>query len=196
MSPFKPFKQFLVHAAAALALLGAAAAMGAAAVVYFGLYNLAAVDQHTLPVYTVLDMALRQSIRQRAKDIAAPPLSDPSLAARGFVHFRSKCAPCHGAPGVPPGDAAKGMLPSPDNLVETARAMEPAEIFWVVKNGLKMTGMPAWQFRFDDGEIWAIVAFVEQLPSISPRDYRMMERALEDRRAAPGRPVGAAGGAP
>ncbi|MEN8260233.1 MAG: cytochrome c [Pseudomonadota bacterium] len=171
-----PFKQFFVHAAVTLALMGAIGSLGAALVVYFGLYNMAAVDQHTKPVYTILDTALRQSIRQRAKHIATPPLSDKSLVETGFVRFRSKCVPCHGAPGVPPGDAGKGMLPLPTNLVETARGLTSAEIFWVIKNGIKMTGMPAWQFRFKDDEIWTIVAFVKELPKLSPRDYRAMER--------------------
>lgn len=175
MSPFKPFKQFLIHAAAALAVLGTLGAVGGVSVMYFGLYNIAAVDQHTLPVYTLLDTALRQAIRQRAKDIAAPPLSDPALVEKGFVRFRNNCVPCHGAPGVPPGDAGKGMLPLPNNLVESARELAPREIFWVVKNGLKMTGMPAWQYRFEDDDIWAIVAFVTRLPGLSPQEYRAME---------------------
>lgn len=175
MSPFKPFKEFLLHAAAALAVLGAVGAAGGAAVMYFGLYNIAAVDQHTLPVYTVLDTSLRQAIRQRARNIAEPSLSGPALAEKGYLRFRDNCVPCHGAPGVAPGDAGKGMLPLPNNLAESAREMAPREIFWVVKNGIKMTGMPAWEFRFEDEEIWAIVAFVKRLPGISPRQYRAME---------------------
>ncbi len=180
-----PFKQLLLHAFAALAMLGAFTAVGAASVVYFGWYNVAAVAQHTLPVYKVLDTALRQAIRQRAKHIDPPPLEDPALIDRGFVHFHRKCVPCHGAPGIAPEDAGQGMLPLPTNLVESARNLTAAEIFWVLKNGIKMTGMPAWQFRFGDDDLWAIVAFVKRLPDLSPRDYQAMERALAEKRFVP-----------
>lgn len=185
MPLFKPFKQFLLHAFATLAMLGAFAAVGAALVVYFGWYNIAAVAQHTLPVYTVLDTALRQAIRQRAKHIDPPPLEDQSLIEKGFVHFHSKCVPCHGAPGIAPGDAGKGMLPLPTNLVESARNLTAAEIFWVLRNGIKMTGMPAWQFRFEDDDLWAIVAFVKQLPALSPQDYQAWARALAEKQPEP-----------
>lgn len=184
MALFGPIRQFLVHAAATLAVVGGAGGVIAALVIYFGLYNIAAVDQHTYPVYTVLDFALRQTIRQRAKGISVPDLSDPVQIDRGFVLFRDKCVGCHGAPGVPPGDAGKGMLPHPTNLVESARDLQPAEIFWVIKNGIKMTGMPAWQFRFSDPEIWAIVSFVEQLPQLSPEQYRAVARRLTDHSAS------------
>ncbi|WP_051149878.1 c-type cytochrome [Methylohalobius crimeensis] len=178
MSPFKPFKQFLLHAAVALAIMGMAGVVGAALVVYFGLYNIAAVAQHTLPVYTVLDIALRQSIRQRAKHIESPSLEDKSLIQAGFVRYHKNCVPCHGAPGIAPGDAGKGMLPLPTNLVESGRELTSAEIFWVVSNGIKMTGMPAWQYRFRDDEIWSIVAFVKYLPALSPKDYRSMAYSI------------------
>ncbi|MGY6215533.1 c-type cytochrome [Methylolobus aquaticus] len=172
----QPFKPFFVHGLIALAFLGGVGAIGAGLVVYFGLYNVAAVDQHTSPVYAVLDYALAQAIRQRAKGIEPPAdLSDPSRTDSGFMLFRKHCVGCHGAPGIPPGDAGKGMLPHPTNLVESARGLRPEEIFWVVKNGIKMTGMPAWQFRFSDPEIWAIVAFLRELPSLSADEYRALE---------------------
>ncbi len=194
MALVKPFKQFLLHAFVALAMFGILAAAGAALVVYFGWYNVAAVAQHTLPVYTVLDIALHQAIRQRAKHIDPPPL-DPSQIERGFVLYHNQCVPCHGAPGIAPGDAGKGMLPLPTNLAESARELTAGEIFWVLRNGIKMTGMPAWQFRFGDEELWAIVAFVKHLPSLSPQDYREMARALEGKSYPPS-PRAAKGGDP
>lgn len=178
----KPFKLFLVHGLIVLAVLGGVGVVGAGLVVYFGLYNVAAVDQHTYPVYSALDYALGQAIRQRAKGIEVPAgLSDPARIDTGFMLFRRHCVGCHGAPGIPPGDAGKGMLPHPTNLVESARGLRPEEIFWVIRNGIKMTGMPAWQFRFSDPEIWALVAFLRHLPTLSADEYRALERqASED----------------
>jgi cytochrome c1 len=64
------------------------------------------------------------------------------------------------------------MTPAPSNLAYTAREWAPAEIFWVVKEGLKMTGMPAWKYRMVDQDLWAVVSFMRELPKLSPEAYR------------------------
>jgi mono/diheme cytochrome c family protein len=93
------------------------------------------------------------------------------MAARGAGLYRESCQICHGAPGVAPAPFALGMTPAPVPLVHTARAWTPAEIFVVVKEGLKMTGMPAWRHRMTDDEIWAVVAFLPVMASVAPKDY-------------------------
>src|SRR5690606_38415338 len=102
----------------------------------------------------------------------------------GLALFRSHCVQCHGAPGVAPEPFALGMTPAPANLAITARAWSPAEMFWIVKYGAKMTGMPAWKYRLDDREIWDVVAFLTELPALSPRRYA----ELADESGAPVRP--------
>lgn len=156
-------------AIAALAVLALAA--GATAF-YAGLYDISATDQHLAPTYRLLDFAMQRSVKQRADDIAVPPLDDAAKIALGARHFRTHCVQCHGAPGVAPEPFAMGMTPAPANLVHGSRAWQPAELFWITREGIKMTGMPAWKYRLDDDGIWAVVAFIGVLPTLSPERYR------------------------
>jgi len=148
------------------------AAIGGGLFVYSGAYNVSATEQHTAPVYWVLNTAMRRSVKFHADDIAVPALAEPAAIERGLRLYRAHCVQCHGAPGVAPEPFALGMMPLPANLALTAREWRnPAEIFWVAKFGIKTSGMPAWEFRLTDAELWAIVAFVLTLPAQSPRDY-------------------------
>jgi mono/diheme cytochrome c family protein len=88
----------------------------------------------------------------------------------GTEHFAAHCAVCHGAPGVPRGDIAHGLYPEPADLANAARFYTPGELFWILQNGIKMTGMPAWSDHSDE-ELWATVAFLKKLPEMSQQDY-------------------------
>jgi mono/diheme cytochrome c family protein len=160
-------KRVLRIAATLAALVIAAATV----VVRQGWYDVSATDQHLAPTYWLLDVAMRRSIRARSADIQVPPLDDPALAQRGLAIYRQHCVACHGAPGVAPEPFALGMTPVPANLAHTAREWPTAEIYWVLSQGLKMTGMPAWEFRLSEDELWATVAFLKRLPQLSPREY-------------------------
>lgn len=158
-----------------LAAVALAAALVAAALVG-GLYDISATDQHLRPTYWAIDTASRRSVKLRARSITAPGLDDAARIERGLALFRDHCVQCHGAPGVAPDSFAFGMTPAPANLVDTARNWTPAEIYWTVRNGFKMTGMPAWRYRMADEQLWDVVAFVATaLPGLSPVEYR--ERA-------------------
>jgi mono/diheme cytochrome c family protein len=157
---------------AGVAVLAAAAAAG---IFYAGLYDISATDQHLAPTYWLLDTGMRRSVKQRAARITVPDLDRPEQKQRGLALFRQHCVQCHGAPGVAPEPFALGMTPAPANLVYTAREWSPAELFWVVKEGIKMTGMPAWKHRLSDDDIWAIVSLMRELPRLSPETYRAMK---------------------
>jgi mono/diheme cytochrome c family protein len=94
----------------------------------------------------------------------------------GVEHFAAHCAVCHGAPGVPRGDIAHGLYPPPPDLAKTVKLYSDGELFWIVKNGIKMTGMPAWSDH-SDAELWATVAFIKKLPDISEQDYAKLVMA-------------------
>jgi cytochrome c553 len=89
----------------------------------------------------------------------------------GAGHFHSGCAYCHGAPGVPVSPIARAMLPPPPDLVTQMRPWRDRELFWIVKNGIKYTGMPAWADQQRDDEVWALVAFLRRLPRLDERSY-------------------------
>jgi len=172
-----------------VAALLAAALAGVGAVVYSGVYNVGATAQHLQPVHSLLATAMRQSVRWRARNITTPPLDNAPRLVRGAALFRDHCVQCHGAPGVAQSDIGKSMQPVPGPLVDALQRWRPREIYWITRHGIKMSGMPAWQFRLDDEALWDVVAFVATLPTLSPQAYAQMTQAAG---AAPQRSPAAA----
>jgi mono/diheme cytochrome c family protein len=155
--------------------LGLAALAGGAVTLYAGWYDISATDQHLAHTYWLLDTGMKRSVKQRADRIAVPgELGAPEQLSRGLSHFRKHCVQCHGAPGVAPEPFAMGMTPAPASLAYTATEWEPAALFWVIREGIKMTGMPAWKYRMSDADIWATVALLKRLPLLSPADYQAL----------------------
>jgi mono/diheme cytochrome c family protein len=151
--------------------------LGASASIYAGVYDVAATEPHWPVTTWLLETARTRSIKLHAAGIQVPAkLSDPANVLIGVDHYAAHCAVCHGAPGVPKGEIAQGLYPQPPDLAKTAPLHSPAELFWIVKHGIKMTGMPAWRDHSDD-ELWATVAFVEQLPSMSEQEYSRLVMA-------------------
>ena len=165
---------------------------GAALFVYFGIYNISALKQHTMPVYNLLEYAMRRSVLVRADEIKVPDLTGKERIRSGAMHYQGHCLQCHGAPGVAPHALAFGMTPEPVNLVSTAREWEPDQIYWVIKHGIKMSGMPAWKNRLSDEEMWDIVAFIEAMVYMSPIEYAALRKELPQTHAH-GKTHGAAG---
>ncbi len=162
---------------------------GGAAVLYTGVYDVSASgDPHLRPTYWLLEVGMRESIKRRAAHIAAPPLLDAALQRRGLGLYQRHCAPCHGSPGEAPLPFALGMAPTPANLAFTAREWPASQLFWVAKYGIKMTGMPAWEFRLADDELWAIVAFLKVMPGLTVEAFRAAVREVDAERAVDAAP--------
>lgn len=136
-----------------------------------GVYSIAASRGHWAITEWLLTFAMRNSVKTHALGIDAPSLNDADLIALGAAHFHSGCAYCHGAPGLPTDPIARAMLPPPPNLVQL-RTWRDRELFWIVKNGIKYTGMPAWATQQRDDEVWALVAFLRRLPALDEKGYR------------------------
>jgi len=170
-----------------LSVLGTLLVVVALAVglVYSGLYNVAATEPHHPLVRWILETATARSIAVRADAVGSSDIGAASLVEEGARHYRVMCETCHGGPDAAPSGIGKGLRPAPPDLARTAGAMPTERIFWIVKHGIKMTGMPAWGETHDDRALWAIVAFVKRLPALSPEQYRAM-----------GRPAGGAGHGP
>ena len=160
-------KRLLAH----FVLFAAVGAIGAAIVVWGGLYDISATDQHLRPTYFLLKKALERSVERRAGDIAVPKLGEPAQLKEGAHLFHAHCVQCHGGPGVAPEPFALALRPLATPLARSGRDRDPAFLFWVVKHGIKMTGMPAWEYRFSEAQMWAVVAFVKHLPTLSPGEY-------------------------
>jgi mono/diheme cytochrome c family protein len=154
-----------------LGAVGAGAIAVGAVVLYTGFYNVAATHQHLAPTYWLLEVGLRESIERQARRVEVPRSADDTLVERGVALYATHCVQCHGAPGVAPQPFALGLTPLPKHLAPIARERTAAELYWVIKNGIKMTGMPAWEFRLSEHDLWAVTAFVRRLPLVSPQEY-------------------------
>ena len=171
-------------ALAALAL-SAIVAAGAAGFVYSGLYDISASDQHLALTYHAIRKAMERSVERRAKDIPVPPLGAPAQVERGLAIYRTHCVQCHGAPGVAPEPFALGLTPLATPLQRSGLERTPAELYWVIRYGIKMTGMPSWEFRMSEDDLWAVVAFLKKLPYYSVPEYEALKSPAHEHRDTP-----------
>jgi len=103
----------------------------------------------------------------------------------GFKEYDETCIICHGAPGKEHSKIGKGLEPQTPDLVKTEKGWTNAQLFWIVKNGIRMSGMPAFGKTHPDPVIWNIVGFVRRLPRISALEYEAMEAQLQTATTGP-----------
>jgi len=139
--------------------------------VWFGFYDVAATTKHSPPVEWLLHFVMQRSVAAHAPELQVPDLNDANLILRGALHYSSGCAPCHGAPGELASPIAQQMTPVPPALYGAWKDFDPSQLFWIIQNGVKLTAMPAWPAQQRSDEIWAMVAFVEHLRTLTTPDY-------------------------
>jgi mono/diheme cytochrome c family protein len=162
---------FAALGAGALILLGVG---GGFVILLSGALSTSATTQHFGITHRLLEAGLRFSVNSEAADIVVPALNDPALIERGLACYREHCAQCHGSPEHSRVDAAKGMLPTPNSLVESARVWSPAGLYVITRDGVRMTGMPAWELRLSEAGLWATVAFLVELPQLTRERYSQL----------------------
>ncbi len=161
-------KQLLVRCGSVLVGLAFVGFLAA----WAGLIPISASSGHWPITAWFLHFTMRQSVQTHTLGSQEPPpLDDPALVLKGAKHYATGCAPCHGAPGMPASKIAQQMTPHPPDLQTRVPEWEPDELFWIVKHGIKFTGMPAWPTQHRDDEVWAVVGFLRRLPQLTPDDY-------------------------
>jgi mono/diheme cytochrome c family protein len=162
-------------------VLTACLAAGTAAFILLGGYNVAADTPHTPIVYSLLAELRERSIAVRSRDVSPPhDLDQPSRVVTGAGLYAEMCSGCHLGPGVKKSELSQGLYPPAPELSKTSR-LSPAQQFWIIKHGVKLTAMPAWGRTHPDPLIWDMVAFIRKLPSIPPEQYRrLIETAPQD----------------
>ena len=149
-------------------------AIVAVSFIYSGLYDVSANAPHGGVVSWLLSTTSHASVERHARGIDVPDLSDDALALAGVNDFDSMCAGCHGAPGREPEAMGIGLNPPAPDLAEEAAEMTAAELFWVTKNGIRMTGMPAWGKSHEDEDLWPVIALLTRLPEMDSDTYESM----------------------
>lgn len=145
--------------------------------IFSGIYNVSQLSPHNSLVRWMINKTKDRSIHSRIEDIKVPPLNDCAMEVSGFKNYSAMCMKCHGAPGEEMGELTQGLTPKPPRLFEHAKELEPNEAFWVVKNGIKFTAMPAFGPTHSDEDIWNIVAFLKnKLVNMSPDEYKQWKQ--------------------
>ena len=160
-----------------LALIGALAivvGIGAATFFFGGFYSVAGTAEDPAIVTWALTRVRNASIDRYAHDQPPASINDPASVQAGAKAFAALgCVNCHGAPGVTWAKFSEGLHPDPPDLKEVVDHRTPAQLFWVVKNGINMTGMPSFKLAgASDDDIWSIVAFLKKLPGVPEADYK------------------------
>ena len=179
--------------------------VGAAAFVYSGVFNFAADEPHSPLVYKTIETMRERSIGARLDGITVPRLDDPQLLLAGGADYNDMCAGCHSKPGRGATELAEGLYPQPPNLAAAAEdhghgdgnghgdaTRTAARQFWIIKHGIKGSGMAAFGKTHDDARIWAMVAFLQKLPSLNADQYQILTAREVNAEAAEGHEAHAA----
>jgi mono/diheme cytochrome c family protein len=159
---------------AGIGVLAIVIAVGAAVFFFGGFFNIAASEEDPAIVNWALIKVRMASISRHANAVSPINLEDPNIVRTGAQAFAARgCSNCHGAPGVNWQKFSEGLEPDPPDLKDVVKEREPAQLFWVVKHGIKMTGMPSFgKIGAEDNEVWSIVAFIKKLPNVSEADFK------------------------
>jgi mono/diheme cytochrome c family protein len=160
-------KKFLAGVLATLV----AGVVAAGTMVFGGYYNVAATEEHTWIGNWVLHTAMHQSVKARAGDVEVPDnLVSEERVRQGARAYDQLCAACHLKPGQTDSLIRQGLNPMPPTLDREGH-WSAGEQFWIIKYGIRMTGMPAWGETHEDEDLWQLTAFLQRYPSLSEAQY-------------------------
>lgn len=159
------------------------AVIAVAAFIYSGTYPIGADVPHNKVEYWLLETLRENAIEQSSNDISVPSLDSPELLLAGGADYNDMCSSCHLKPGKDKSDMSLGLYPTPPNLATHSENLQhdsgdkeqlARRQFWIIKHGIKASGMPAWGPTHDDQRIWAMVAFLQKLPQLTADQYQIL----------------------
>jgi mono/diheme cytochrome c family protein len=157
---------------ALIGLLAIVAGIGAAVFFFGGYYDVATTAKEPRIVHWALSTVRMASVNRHATDAPPRTLDTPSVQRAGARAYSERgCINCHGGPGVEWAKFSEGLRPDPPDLKDIVRERTPAQLFWVIKNGINMTGMPNFG-EAPDQELWSIVAFLRKLPTVTDEEFK------------------------
>lgn len=151
------------------------------AYIYSGNYNVSQMASHNRITKWMIRTTKHYSIKKRLKSIKIPPLNDTAMIVQGFLHYNEMCVICHGAPGVDPDEIVQGLYPKPPVFYKSNDMPDPDEAFWIIKNGIKLTSMPAFSSTHTERNIWEITDFLlNKMNKMSPSEYSVWVKKYSD----------------
>jgi cytochrome c553 len=170
----EPLTQILIGVAIAILVV---VPLGAYAFVKSGIYNAGASSPHTKLTEWITHDTMIHSVKRQAKGVTPPVWTSGSQLLAGFCAYETHCVACHGAAAVARQQWVNGMEPQPPYLLDEQQRFTPGQLFWIIKNGIKMTGMPAWRESMSDRQIWNVVAWIEASAKLPPESYLRLRDA-------------------
>ncbi len=184
----KKLHHLLIGAGVALVVV---VPIGVFSFVKSGVFDVAASRRPTKITEWITHDTMIHSVRRNSKGIVAPPRTGVEQVLAGFCAYETHCVACHGAAAVGRQHWVSGMEPQPPYLLDVTQRFSPPELFWIAKNGIKMTGMPGWGDSMSDRQIWNVVAWLEASAKLPPQTY--LQLRSQRRCAAIGYPTTAPG---
>jgi cytochrome c553 len=176
-----------VRAAAIVAGLGALVAIAGGGAMVAGLVPTSARPADPAIVVDILHGTFKAAVARGGEEVRKPgtvDLADPGLIRLGAQHYLNTCVSCHGGPGMGQSPLALTMRPAPQHLPAVVGQFTDEELFWILREGVRFSAMPAWPAETNFGEIWAVVAFLRQLPGMSADEFAALRTGTD-----PGAPV-------
>lgn len=168
-------KMLLIGWLAGLATAGGIAGIALTLILTGVIFNTSATQPHTPLFAWGVHATMKNSVARRSRgDVPRLPLTRDTLLA-GAREYEAHCVVCHGGPGVARAPWVSGMLPTPPYLIDASSRWSHAELYNLVHDGVKMTGMPAWEYRLPDQDLWNLTAFLKRLPDLSTADYAALD---------------------
>ena len=146
-------------------------------------------------IETVIARTMRRlAIPRNARDLNNPVAASPEIIAEGMAHYADHCAACHANDGSGETEIGLGLYPkAPDMRLPATQSLTDGELFYVIENGVRLTGMPAWSTGTDEGRqsTWHLVHFIRELPrltsdkieqmkTLNPRSPEEIRQAVEE----------------
>ncbi len=144
----------------------------ACAFLFSGTFDVSAAKPEGSLAQWVFSTMMDNSVRRSAETVTVPSLDDSALIRLGFAHYSDMCVSCHGSPAGGRTEVGLGLNPPAPDLSSVVNDWKPSELYWIIKNGIKMTGMPAFGPTHNENELWGMVAFVRKLPGMTAEQYK------------------------
>jgi mono/diheme cytochrome c family protein len=161
-----------------LLFVGLAVVVAAAGLWYFVNSGVSAKEQPGRLEEFIAGRVRNMAISRRARSLTNPVEYSGEVIAEGRAHFADHCAACHANDGSGDTEMGRGMWPKvPDLRLARTQGLSDGELFWIIENGVRFTGMPAWSTGTKDSETasWHLVHFIRRLPKLTPEELAEMQ---------------------
>jgi len=152
--------------------------VGLVAVIGIGAFAMGGISARPEPGRLELAVAPKlrsMAIPASAKKEANPLPASPEVIAEGLEHYADHCAMCHANDGSGDTEIGKAMYPRvPDMRKPETQNLSDGELFYIIQNGVRLTGMPAWAHE-DPSDNWKLVHFIRHQPKLTPQELSRMQ---------------------